>query len=93
MGWITPQHKRWLAACVAVLLLSVWAGGPSLSLAAIVAIVFAAGAALLSVDFPAPVVPDLDPSEDLSAPVLAETVDDADAGGDSADAAGPVSVA
>ena len=64
MGWITPHHTRWFAACLLVLLLSVWAGGLSFSVVAVFAIISAAGAALLSVDFPVPVAPEPEPFPD-----------------------------
>ena len=58
MRWTRPQHTRWLAACLLVLLLSVWAGGLSFSAVVVFAVIFAAGAALLSSGLPAPTVPD-----------------------------------
>ena len=58
MRWIRPRHTRWLAACLLMMLLTVWAGGLSFSVLMVFAVIFAAGAALLSVEFPAPPVPD-----------------------------------
>ncbi len=63
MRW-TPQHNRWLAACLLMLLLSVWAGGLSFSVVAVFAVIFATGAALLSSGFPAPPVPEWTSAED-----------------------------
>ena len=64
MRRISPQHTRWLAACLLTLLLSVWAGGVSFSVVMVFAVIFAAGAALLSTGFPAPPVPEWTPAED-----------------------------
>lgn len=77
MRRISPQHTRWLAACLLTLLLSVWAGGVSFSVVVVFAVIFAAGAALLSTGFPAPPVPDATPAEDDDADSPAED-DDAD---------------
>ena len=52
MRWIRPHHTRWLAACVLGLLLSVWAGGISFTLVVMFAIIFAAGAALITLELP-----------------------------------------
>ena len=64
MRRISPHHTRWLAACLLTLLLSVWAGGVSFSVVMVFAVIFAAGAALLSTGFPAPPVPEWTPAED-----------------------------
>lgn len=52
MRWIRPDHTRWLAACVVGLLLSVWAGGLSVTVVFVFAIIFGAGAALIAADLP-----------------------------------------
>ena len=80
MRRISPQHTRWLAACLLTLLLSVWAGGVSFSVVMVFAVIFAAGAALLSTGFPAPPVPEWTPAED----------DDADSPAEDAEHAQPV---
>jgi hypothetical protein len=63
MRWIRPHHPRWLGACSVGLLLSAWAGGLSFPVFAAFAIIFAAGAVLISFDFSAAVEPESDPSE------------------------------
>ena len=68
MRWTRPQHTRWLAACLLVLLLSVWAGGFSFSVVVVFAVIFAAGAALLQSRFPAPAVPDWPSAEEAGIP-------------------------
>ena len=80
MRWTRPQHPRWLAACLLGLLISVWAGGISVSMVAVFAIVFGAGAALLVLDTPR--VPDTEPPEpfeDDQADAMADTAEAADA--------------
>ena len=74
MRWTRPQHTRWLAACLLVLLLSVWAGGFSFSALVVFAVIFAAGAALLSSGLPAPTVPDWPPAAEADSP--AEVAED-----------------
>ena len=77
MRRISPHHIRWLAACLLTLLLSVWAGGVSFSVVMVFAVIFAAGAALLSTGFPAPPVPDVTPAEDDDAVNPAEDAEHA----------------
>jgi len=50
LQWKRPHHPRWLLACLAALIFASLAGGFSLGLAAIVAVIFAVGARLLSFD-------------------------------------------
>ena len=76
MRRISPQHTRWLAACLLTLLLSVWAGGVSFSVVMVFAVIFAAGAALLSTGFPAPPVPDVTPAENDDADSYAEEAEE-----------------
>ena len=76
MRRISPHHTRWLAACLLTLLLSVWAGGVSFSVVMVFAVIFAAGAALLSTGFPAPPVPEWMPAEDDDGDSPAEAEDD-----------------
>lgn len=93
MRW-TPQHTRWLAACLLMLLLSVWAGGLSFSVVVVFVTIFATGAALLSSRFPAPPVPDwpsADESEDDDADSPAEVAEDADSPAEVAEDPQPVS--
>ena len=89
MRRISPHHIRWLAACLLTLLLSVWAGGVSFSVVMVFAVIFAAGAALLSTGFPAPPVPEWTPAEDDDADSPAED-DDADSPAEDAEHAQPV---
>lgn len=93
MRWTRPQHTRWLAACLLVLLLSVWAGGFSFSALVVFAVIFAAGAALLSSSFPAPAVPDWPPAAE--AEKADSPAEEAAAGipDDEADADSPAEVA
>ena len=46
--WKRPHHNRWLAACLIGLALAVLIGGFNLGLAALVVIIFAVGAVVLS---------------------------------------------
>ena len=48
--WKRPHHTRWLAACLIGLALAVLIGGFNLGLAALFVIIFAVGAAVLSLD-------------------------------------------
>ena len=88
MRWIRPRHTRWLAACLLMLLLSVWAGGLSFSVVVVFAAIFGTGAALLSVEFPAPPVPDWASAEEADADSPAEEAD-ADSPAEELDADSP----
>ena len=92
MRWIRPRHTRWLAACLLMMLLSVWAGGLSFSVVVVFAAIFATGAALLSVEFPAPPVPDWTSAEGADADSPAGEAD-ADSPAGEADADSPAEVA
>ena len=83
MRWTRPQHTRWLAACLLVLLLSVWAGGFSFSALVVFAVIFAAGAALLSSSFPAPAVPDWPSAAEADSPAEEADIPDEEAEADS----------
>ena len=91
MRWTRPQHTRWLAACLLVLLLSVWAGGFSFSALVVFAVIFAAGAALLSSSFSAPTVPEWPPAAEADSPD--EEAAEADIPDEEADADSPAEVA
>ena len=89
MRWIRPRHTRWLAACLLMMLLSVWAGGLSFSVVVVFAAIFATGAALLSVEFPAPPVPDWTSAEEADADSPAEEADADSPAAEEADADSP----
>ena len=95
MRWTRPQHTRWLAACLLVLLLSVWAGGFSFSAVVVFAVIFAAGAALLSSGLPAPTVPDWPPAAEADSPAeeadIPEEAEEADIPDEVAEDPQPVS--
>lgn len=74
MRWIRPDHTRWLAACVVGLLLSVWAGGLSVTVVFVFAIIFGAGAALIAADLPT--VPEASAEEVEDDGAAAEEVED-----------------
>lgn len=67
MRWKRPDHTRWLAACLAGLGISAWIGGFSLSLAVIFVILFAAGAALITLEDPGTPRPAAEPASDEAA--------------------------
>ena len=52
MRWKRPYHDRWAAACLVGLVIAAWVGGFSLSLAVIFVIIFAVGAALITLEDP-----------------------------------------
>ena len=52
--WIRPHHTRWLVACLLALLIAMWAGAATLAMAGVFVVVFAVGAALISLDSPPP---------------------------------------
>lgn len=52
--WIRPHHTRWLVAWLLALLIAMWAGAATLAMAGVFVVVFAVGAALISLDSPPP---------------------------------------
>lgn len=67
--WKRPHHTRWLAACLIGLTFAVLVGGFSLGLAALFVVIFAVGAAVLSLDglgAPQPERIESEPSDDLT---------------------------
>ena len=50
MRWTRPHHTRWLASCVLALVISSLAGGFSLRVIFVFAVIFLVGAALLNPD-------------------------------------------
>lgn len=69
LEWKRPHHSRWLAACLTGLVLAALAGGFNLGLAAVFVIVFAVGAAVLSLDglgAPRIVDPEPEPADEVT---------------------------